>query len=134
MTNQPLAEYFEALERLKNGRPRFVDKGAKITNDAVSLEAGRKKGSIKKSRELFRDLIEAIDAAAVEQTRPQREHATRLNKVKQTAESLRGQLDDALARELSLLAELYETKKKLAQLTGENVLPIRKRENEVNAL
>jgi uncharacterized membrane protein YccC len=127
MTNQPLAEYFQALERLKNGHPRFVDKGTKITNDAVSLEAGRKKGSIKKSRELFRDLIEAIDAAAVEQARPQQEHAARLNKVKQTVESLREQLDNALARELSLLAELYETKKKLAQLTGENVLPIRKR-------
>lgn len=36
------------------------------------------------------------------------------------------QLDAALARELSLLAELYETKKKLAQLKGENVLPLRK--------
>ena len=127
MTNQPLAEYFQALERLKNGHPRFVDKSTKITIDAVSLEAGRKKGSIKKSRELFRDLIEAIDAAAVEQARPQQERVARLNKVKQTVESLREQLDNALARELSLLAELYETKKKLAQLTGENVLPIRKR-------
>jgi len=46
----------------------------------------------------------------------------------QDAESLRGQLDAALARELSWLAELYEAKKKLAQLTGENFLPIRKRE------
>lgn len=128
MTKQPLAEYFEALERLKNGCPRLLDRGTKITNDAVSLEAGRKKGSIKNSRELFKALIAAIDAAAVEQARPQQERTTRLNKVKQTAESLRAQLDDALARELSLLAELYETKKKLAQLTGENVLPIRKRE------
>jgi hypothetical protein len=40
-------------------------------------------------------------------------------------ESLRDQLDAALAREISLLAELYETKKKLEKLTGEKVLPIR---------
>lgn len=128
MTKQPPDEYFQALDRLKNGRPRLVDRGTKITNDAVSLEAGRKKGSIKKSRPFFKELIEAIDAAAIEQARPQEEKGNRLNKVKQTAESLRIQLDAALARELSLLAELYETKKRLAQLTGENILPIRKSE------
>lgn len=130
MTKQPMDEYFQALERLKNGQTRLVGRGAKITNDAVSLEAGRKKGSIKKSRPLFKELIEAIDVAAVEQARPRQEQGNRLNKVKQTAETLRVQLDAALARELSLLAELYETKKKLAQLTGENILPIRKKKND----
>jgi hypothetical protein len=130
MAKQSLDEYFQALERIKNGHPRLVGRDTKITNDAVSLEAGRKKGSIKKSRELYKELIEAIDAAAIEQSRPQQERASRLNKVKQTAESLRTQLDDALARELSLLVELYETKKKLAQLTGENVLPIRKKKED----
>lgn len=126
MTTEPLTEYFDALERLKKGRPNIIEKGAKITNDAVSLEAGRKKGSIKKSRDFFRDLIAAIDAAAAEQTRPKAEQTERLNKFKQTAGSLREQLDASLAREISLLAELYETKKKLATLTGDNVLPIRK--------
>lgn len=130
MAKQSLDEYFQALERLKNGHPRLVEKGAKITNDAVSLEAGRKKGSIKKSRPLFDELIEAIDAAAVEQASPRQEQGNRLNKIKQTAETLRVQLDAALARELSLLAELYETKKKLERLTGENVLPIRKKKND----
>jgi hypothetical protein len=54
-----------------------------------------------------------------------KEKTERLSKVKQTVESLRDQLDAALAREISLLAELYETKKKLEKLTGEKVLPIR---------
>mgnify|MGYP000194508144 CR=1 FL=1 len=59
-----LKDYFEALERLKKGKPTNVPKGTRITNDSVSLEAGRKKGTIKKSRPIFSDLIEAIDAAA----------------------------------------------------------------------
>lgn len=125
MTSNALDDYFSALERLKQGTPRIVKKGGKITNDSVSLEAGRKKGSIKKSREQFQALIAAIDAAAAEQSRPQREQAQRLGKVKQTAETLRMELDAALGRELSLLVELYETKKILAKLTGEKVLPIR---------
>ena len=58
--------YFEALERLKKGRPTSVPKGTRITNDAVAIEAGRGKGSIKKSRAVFRALIEAIAQAAEE--------------------------------------------------------------------
>ena len=38
-----LKDYFEALERLKKGKPTNVPKGTRITNDSVSLEAGRKK-------------------------------------------------------------------------------------------
>ena len=123
---EPLAEYFDALERLKNGRPKLIPKGTKITNDSVSLEAGRKKGSIKKSRPLYNELIIAIDAAAEAQAKPKNEQVERLAKIRLTAADLREQLEDALARELSLLSELYETKKKLAKLTGENVLPIRR--------
>ncbi len=122
---EPLNDYYEALERLKKGCPKILEKGTKITKDAVSLEAGRNKGSIKKSRALYRDLIAAINTAVTEQARPMKEKTERLSKVKQTVESLRDQLDAALAREISLLAELYETKKKLEKLTGEKVLPIR---------
>lgn len=57
---ESLADYFLALERLKARR-------AAINNDAVSIEAGRKKGSIKKSRPVFAKLIAAIEAAVAEQ-------------------------------------------------------------------
>jgi hypothetical protein len=43
MTNEMLEPYYQALARLKAGKPQMVAKGTKITNDAVSLEAGRKK-------------------------------------------------------------------------------------------
>lgn len=125
MIPQPLDEYFAALERLKKGRPTIVAKGMKITNDAVALEAGRGKGSIKKSRLLFAELIHAIDEAAVDQARPKNEQLDRLNKAKIAASELRRALEASMARELSLLHELYEVKKKLARLTGETVLPLR---------
>ena len=125
MTLQPLDEYFAALERLKKGRPTLVSKGMKITNDAVALEAGRGKGSIKKSRPVFADLIHAIDAAAVAQARPKNEQSERANRTKTAAAQCRHELDASLAREISLLYELYDVKKKLARLTGEQVLPLR---------
>ena len=59
-----IADYEEALERLKTGKPIRVAVGTRITNDAVSLEAGRGKGTIKKSRASFAKLILEIEAAA----------------------------------------------------------------------
>ena len=125
MSEQPLDAYFSALERLKNGAPSIVPKGIKITNDSVALEAGRGKGSIKKSRPVFADLILAIDAAAKEQTNPKNEQKVQLTKVKAKSDQYRIELDACLAREISLLHELYETKKVLAKLTGGKVLPLR---------
>lgn len=122
---QLLADYFDALSRLKTGRPIHVPKGTKITNDAVSLEAGRGKGSIKKSRPVFADLIQAIDAAAAEQSKGSNQQKERLDKAKLSADQYRLELEAALAREVSLLYELYEVKKQLAQLTGANALPLR---------
>lgn len=125
MTTQPLVDYFASLDRLQKGRPDIMPKGTKITNDAVALEAGRKKGSIKKSRPVFADLIRAIDEAAAEQAHPKNEQKERLNKAKSSTDHYRRALEAALGREISLLYELFETKKKLAKLTGGKVVPIR---------
>ena len=118
MTGNPLDDYFAALDRLKRRR-------AKINNDAVAIEAGRTKGSIKKSRPVFAELIAAIDAAAIEQAQPRNDQIVRLTRAKETVDELRSQLDASYARELSLLAELYELRKQLADLVGSKVLPIR---------
>ena len=122
---QPLEEYFAALERLKTGRPKVLPRGSKITNDAVSVEAGRGKGSIKKSRGMFADLIGAIALAAAERSRPVVQQKQRLAKTRGEAEQYRRDLEAALAREVSLLKELYEVKKRLARLTGHKIIPIR---------
>ena len=120
-----ISDYFDALDRLKNGHPRVVPKGTKITNDAVSLEAGRGKGSIKKSRPIFADLIAAIEKVNAERPDPLVAMKGRLESAKDDADKYRNLWEEALAREASLLVELFATKKEIANLTGEKVLPIR---------
>jgi len=128
MTNNPLTDYFNALERIKKGIPIHVRKGIKISNDSVALEAGRKKGSIKKSRAVFFNLINEINTASAEQLQNSNKHEDKLITTRAKAEQYRLELESALAREVSLLYELYELKKQLAKLTGTNVIPLRKAE------
>ncbi|WP_036275947.1 hypothetical protein [Methylomonas sp. 11b] len=126
MPTSSLTDYFDALDRIKNGTPINVRKGVKITNDAVALEASRKKGSIKKARDSFSDFINAIDVAAAEQAKNSNQFEDKLIKSRLKAEQYRLELEAALGREISLLNELYEVKKQLAQLAGTNVIPLRK--------
>jgi hypothetical protein len=124
-----LKDYFEALERLKRSKPVNVPKGTKITNDSVSLEAGRKKGTIKKSRPIFHDLVEAIDAASVE-AKPRDEIRERLEDAKVEAARYRVLWEEALSREVSLVKQLWDEReawaKERAALTGVKVALIRK--------
>lgn len=105
-----LKDYFEALERLKSGKPVNVPKGAKITNDSVSLEAGRKKGTIKKSRPVFSELINAINAAAATDIKQTDEIRMRLDRAKAEAANYRTLWEEALAREVSLVKELWDAR------------------------
>ena len=128
MTNS-LDDYFEALKRLKKGNPKRVTKGTKITNDAVSIEAERKKGSIKKSRPIFSKLIEAINKAAIEQFKASNQVQDQLEAARQKSTKYRVLWEQSLGREASLLYELYETKKQLQKYTGENIITLRKTKN-----
>ena len=119
-----LGEYFEALERLKLGKPLHVPVDTKISNDSVALEAGRSKGSIKKSRSIFADLIVAIEVAAKEKKILPIEQRKVL-KLQDEVNTLRKDLERALGREMSLLYENYQLKKQLNTLNGVNVIPIR---------
>lgn len=110
-----LKDYFDALERLKRGKAVNVPKGTKITNDSVSLEAGRKKGTIKRSRPVFSDLIEAIDDAAKAESRPQDEMRERLDQAKAEAARYRAMWEEALAREVSLVKELWDAREAWAK-------------------
>ena len=116
-----MTDYYAALERLKKR------KGMRINNDAVAMEAGRKKGSIKKSRPQFAGLIEAIDAANAVAGRPKLELTERLNRAKGDAKDLQAQLDESLARELALLRQVFSLRKELAALRAGSVLPLHPR-------
>ena len=116
-----MTDYYAALERLKKR------KGARINNDTVAIEAGRKKGSIKKSRPQFTELIAAIDTANVATARPKLGLNERLNRAKGDAKDLQAQLDESLARELALLRQVFSLRKELAALRGGSVLPLQPR-------
>lgn len=110
MANKTQAEkYLAALERLKaQGKP--------ISNDAVALEAGSGKGSIKKSRAGHAELIKAIEQAAKEQR--QRKASTDPAPLLREENSLLARrLDDALEREVNLLHEVYQLREEVKQLS-----------------
>jgi hypothetical protein len=121
MMSDTLNLYFEALERLKKGRPTCVPKGTRITNDAVAIEAGRSKGSIKKSRPVFSALLEAIAQAADEQAKSTDETTAQLISAKAEAKKFRKLWEETLGREVSLLREVYALKTE----RGENVIDLR---------
>jgi hypothetical protein len=123
-----MKHYFDALDRLISGKTKFAPKGAPINNDSVSIEAGFKKGSIKKSRPQFSELIEAIRIAQTSKERNPEAIATeKFNKAKEAKNEYIKLYEEALSRELSLVKEIYDLKVRLAQLTGEKILPLRKK-------
>lgn len=116
--SEAITDYYAAIERLKKRL------GARINNDTVAIEAGRKKGSIKKPRPQFTRLIEAIDAASAETWRPKLELTERLNRAKGGVQDLQAQLDESLARELALLRQVSSLRKELVALRCGSVLPL----------
>jgi hypothetical protein len=101
-------KYYAALQRL-------IDREAPISNDAVALEAGSGRGSIKKSRHAYAELIAAIDLAAKEQAEAKvaSDPAPALRLEIQT---LTHRLDQALEREVCLLHEVYTLREENRQL------------------
>lgn len=108
-----LNEYYAALERLKANRPTILPKSSAINNDTVALEAGRKRGSIKKSRHAA--LVDAIELAAqqagqnVLSPTQQVEKAKNKTKVVKTDyEQLKEDYEKLLEKANSLLLENFE--------------------------
>ena len=108
-----LNDYYAALERLKANKPIILPKGSAINNDTVALEAGRKRGSIKKSRHAA--LIEAIEQAVqatgqnVLSPAQQIEQAkTKTKAVKSDYEQLKEDYEKLLEKCNSLLLENFE--------------------------
>ncbi|WP_027672673.1 hypothetical protein [Rheinheimera baltica] len=122
-----IVEYFKALERLKKREPLIVQKDTKISKDSVSLEAGRQKGSIKKSRAIFKELIAAIDEAAIEQKLPEISQREKLTIAKAKIGNYRQLYEEALAREIMLIRRIYELEKHLSESTKNKVTSISKK-------
>ena len=120
--------YFDALQRIVEGKPVRVDIGTAITLNAVSLEAGRSLGSIKKSRPIYAKLIESIMACAAKQN----SSITSGRAIKDAARRTRVESDkwkdlyhQSLARELMLLHQLDEAEQLLHK--SENIFQFSRR-------
>lgn len=114
-----LNDYYAALERLKANKPIVLPKGSAINNDTVAMEAGRKRGSIKKSRHAA--LIEAIEQAAqaagqnVISPAQQIEQAkVKTKAVKSGYEQLKEDYEKLLEKCNSLLLENFELRRKMS--------------------
>ncbi|MDP9556848.1 UNVERIFIED_ORG: DNA repair exonuclease SbcCD ATPase subunit [Pseudomonas parafulva] len=116
------ADYFAALERLVEDCPLVVSRGALINYDNVALEAGRKKGAIRRERENMAALRKAIDDAA------QRQRALitpqdRLNKANEEAAKYKSLWEQSIGREICLARQIIELKEKIKDLKAK--MPLR---------
>ena len=113
-----LNEYYAALERLKANKPIVLPKGSAINNDTVALEAGRKRGSIKRSRHAA--LVQAIELAAqqagqnvLSPTQQIEQAKSRTKAVKSDYEQLQEDYEILLEKCTSLLMENFELRQKM---------------------
>ncbi|PXX55657.1 hypothetical protein SAMN05660489_05572 [Pseudomonas sp. LAMO17WK12:I10] len=122
-----IEDYCAALQRLIEGKTFSVPKGSAINKDTVALEAGRKRGSIKKSREEHTQLIAKIEAAATaqhEQAKPTpAQEAEKQKALKKAAQVKLGSLKEdyelALTKIVSLVHENHMLKEQIKKLTEE---------------
>lgn len=121
-----LIEYFEALERLKQNNTLIIKHPYTINNDTVALEAGRKRGSIKKSRENYSLLIKEIEKAKAKKYQTSNEGCTplqrsknQLKKSREQSEEWRKKYEAAIGRELSLLKQINDLKKSISKVKYE---------------
>jgi hypothetical protein len=119
-----LENYMTALHRLIAGKPQNVQKGSAINKDTVALEAGRKRGSIKKSREEHAELIAAIEAASAAEQEASgptaAQNAEKQKALKKAAQvqlgSFKENYESALMKIVSLVHENHMLKQRIREL------------------
>lgn len=114
MRSKALTDYFDALQRLQQGKTERIEKGSPINKDNVAKEAGRARGSIR-DRPGFEDLLTAIESAQKQRSRRrsalnERERIHRLN---EKIDRLEHENNILKSRYMSLLYLNLEMSKKL---------------------
>lgn len=117
----------EALNRLISNTPIRVPKGSKINNDTVALEAGLKRGAVKRSRPELAELLDDIKEA--EAKRLGKEYSKKNSKIvlqsetlklKQQLKELKDKYDAQLSQINSLIFENHQLKREIQFLNEEN--------------
>ncbi len=119
-------DYRAALERLKAGKPTIVPKGSDINKDTVALEAGRKRGAIKKSREEFEGLIIEIEKASAHSPVSTQEAKinrlkARLDAIKQELKAAKKERNVALNKLVATVHQNFQLQQKIKQLGGDKI-------------
>lgn len=120
-------DYLTALDRLERDEPQNLPKGTLINNDTTALEAGRKRGSIKRLR--YPELCKKIDEAAERQRSSiavvsvssvedvKKSKSTGADKaLKEQYKTLERNYKIALQKNISLVYEVFKLKKEIAGL------------------
>lgn len=138
-----LDDYYQAVDRMLQAKNKITKIGTKITQSSVAIEAGRTPGSIKKSREVYHDLIEHINSAQVKQLLigESNENAVatiastsviglrdKLKNEKKKTEEFRLKYEAALARELMLVHRVYKLEGELVKERAKPTLSVVNRE------
>ena len=106
--------YRDAWERLKSGKPTIVDKTMPINQlDTVALEAGKKKGSLRKTN--HPELCEEILEYELKETSLQ-ECIRKRTEYREDAEEKEKLWKGALARELMLIKRLKELEMEIKRI------------------
>lgn len=125
--SKALVNLNEALNRLIANTPTRVPKGSKINNDTVALEAGLKRGAVKRSRPELAELLDDIKAA--EAKRLGKEYNKKNSKIvmqnqalklKQQLKELQDKYDVQLSQINSLIFENHRLKRENQFLNEEN--------------
>lgn len=117
----------EALNRLISNTPIRVPKGSKINNDTVALEAGLKRGAVKRSRPELAELLDNIKEA--EAKRLGKEYSKKNSKIvmqketlklKQQLKELQEKYDAQLSQINTLIFENHRLKREIEFINDEN--------------
>lgn len=114
------AEYWDAYERLKLGRPKVVPKGTPVSQNNVAKEAGRDPSALKKER--YPKLVRAIQSWIDEQgstSKPSQRQTVLASRAKRRG--LETQLVACKKQRDLALSRLIEADAKILELTTENL-------------
>jgi len=119
-----IIEFFEALNRL-------VERGVKPTLDGVAVEAGRKKGSIRRGLDRHKDLVTYINQAAKQfgqtaELSQEFQQAARIVKLKNERDEYKDWYDNLLEKHMGAIyqledqrIEIWELREKLGEKMAE---------------